>query len=49
MNRLVFALLLALLLQPTPPKQPMVQCGYCGAMNDPSRGSTRCRNCSMPL
>lgn len=35
--------------QPNPPRQPMVQCNACGTMNDPARGSTKCRNCGATL
>jgi anti-repressor protein len=34
---------------PTPKKQPMIPCPHCGTMNDPARGSNRCRNCQLPL
>jgi hypothetical protein len=35
--------------QPTPEARPMRQCPHCGAMNDPARGSNRCRNCQLPM
>lgn len=34
-------------MNPMPPQQPMVSCGNCGSMNEPSR--TSCRNCSKPM
>lgn len=36
-------------MSPTAPRQPMVPCPHCGAMNDPNRGSTRCWSCNLPL
>lgn len=36
-------------MSPTPSKQPMVPCPACGTLNDPSRGSTQCRDCKAPL
>lgn len=36
-------------MSPSAPRQPMVQCPHCGAMNDPNRGSTRCYSCNLPL
>lgn len=34
---------------PTPPRPDMVPCPHCGTPNDPQRGSTRCRDCGLPL
>lgn len=36
-------------MSPSAPRPPMVPCNACGAMNDPQRGSTRCRNCGAAL
>lgn len=36
-------------MSPTPKRPAMITCPDCGALNDPQRGSTRCRNCGAPI
>lgn len=36
-------------MSPTPKRPPMIRCGACGALNDPQRGSTRCRTCGASI
>lgn len=36
-------------MSPTPSKPEIVECPYCGAKNDPNRGSKRCRDCKAEI
>lgn len=42
-------LFLAAFWQPSPPREPMVECPHCGSPNDPARGSNYCIDCGLPM